>query len=310
MTLVARGCGAAVRRIGPCAAQARLRADRAQRERGGACCAAGSTASRSPSSSPRRACARLSPEDLVARLDQRFRLLTGAAGPRSSVIRPCAARSTGPTTCWSSTDAHALNRLSVFAGGCDLAAAEAVLAGDDLDADDVVDVLGQLVDKSLVLVDPDADGRDSLLVAGDDPPVRPGAPRSRRRRRGASTPARRLLRRRGRRSRAGPAQSRTARDFGRNGAARSTTSAPRSTGRSRPGRPTMGSGSSRLWPWPAWPSDTPPCLGPTSRARSPRPRITSSSRRCSPGRHGPRSCAVTTSEAGTSPARRKPPNDA
>ena len=49
------------------------------------------------------------------------------------------------------------NRLSVFAGGCDLAAAEAVLPDDDLDAADVIDVLGQLVDKSLVVVD-DADG--------------------------------------------------------------------------------------------------------------------------------------------------------
>ena len=50
-----------------------------------------------------------------------------------------------------------MQRLSVFAGGCDLAAAEAVLPDDDLDAADVVDVLGQLVDKSLVVVD-DTDG--------------------------------------------------------------------------------------------------------------------------------------------------------
>ena len=46
-----------------------------------------------------------------------------------------------------------MQRLSVFAGGCDLAAAEAVLPDDELDAVDVVDVLGQLVDKSLVVVD-------------------------------------------------------------------------------------------------------------------------------------------------------------
>ncbi len=45
------------------------------------------------------------------------------------------------------------NALSVFAGTCDLAAAEAVLASDDLDLLDVVDVLGQLVDKSLVVAD-------------------------------------------------------------------------------------------------------------------------------------------------------------
>src|SRR4029077_10770011 len=54
------------------------------------------------------------------------------------------------------TERHALQRLAVFAGGCDLGAAEAVLPDDELDAADVVDVLGQLVDKSLVVVD-DAD---------------------------------------------------------------------------------------------------------------------------------------------------------
>jgi hypothetical protein len=65
----------------------------------------------------------------------------------------------------SPTERGALNRLSVFPGGCDIAAAEAVLVDDDLAAEDVVDVLGQLVDKSLVVVDPDAPGgtRYSLL---------------------------------------------------------------------------------------------------------------------------------------------------
>ena len=99
----------------------------------------------------------LSPEDLVARLDQRFKLLTH--GSRAALERHQTLRS---TIDWSydlltPTERHALNRLSVFAGGCDLAAAEAVLPGDELDAVDVVDVLGQLVDKSLVVVD-DADG--------------------------------------------------------------------------------------------------------------------------------------------------------
>src|SRR5204863_5106469 len=45
----------------------------------------------------------------------------------------------------------ALRRLSVFAGGCDLGAAEAVIPHDDVI--DAIDVVGQLVDKSLVLVD-------------------------------------------------------------------------------------------------------------------------------------------------------------
>ena len=100
----------------------------------------------------------LSPEDLVARLDQRFKLLT--RGSRAALERHQTLRS---TIDWSydllePTERHALDRLSVFAGGCDLAAAEAVLAGDDLDELDVVDVLGQLVDKSLVVADDNGDG--------------------------------------------------------------------------------------------------------------------------------------------------------
>ncbi len=100
----------------------------------------------------------LSPEDLVARLDQRFKLLTG--GSRAALERHQTLRS---TIDWSydlleATEQKALDRLSVFAGGCDLAAAEAVLADDDLDGLDVVDALGHLVDKSLVIADADADG--------------------------------------------------------------------------------------------------------------------------------------------------------
>ena len=45
------------------------------------------------------------------------------------------------------------DRLSVFAGGCTLEAAEAVCAGGEIDADDVADVLPRLVDKSLVIAD-------------------------------------------------------------------------------------------------------------------------------------------------------------
>jgi predicted ATPase len=100
----------------------------------------------------------LSPEDLVARLDQRFKLLT--RGSRAALERHQTLRS---TIDWSydllePTERRALDRLSVFAGGCDLAAAEAVLASDDLDELDVVDLLGQLVDKSLVIADSNGGG--------------------------------------------------------------------------------------------------------------------------------------------------------
>jgi predicted ATPase/class 3 adenylate cyclase len=100
----------------------------------------------------------LSPDDLVSRLDQRFKLLTH--GSRAALERHQTLRS---TIDWSydlltPVERHSLDRLSVFAGGCDLGAAEAVLSDDEIDAADVIDVLGQLVDKSLVVVDDDDDG--------------------------------------------------------------------------------------------------------------------------------------------------------
>ncbi|MFD3663401.1 ATP-binding protein, partial [Streptomyces sp. NPDC058659] len=50
-----------------------------------------------------------------------------------------------------------LRRLAVFTGGCDLAAAETVCAGEGAGVD-VLDVLGALVDKSLVVAGPGPDG--------------------------------------------------------------------------------------------------------------------------------------------------------
>jgi predicted ATPase/class 3 adenylate cyclase len=92
----------------------------------------------------------LSPAELLERLDDRFRLLRG--GGRGGLERHQTLRA---TVAWSyqllSTDAQLLfDRLSVFAGSFDLAAAEAICAGGDLDAYDVVDLLGDLVDKSMV----------------------------------------------------------------------------------------------------------------------------------------------------------------
>jgi predicted ATPase/class 3 adenylate cyclase len=101
----------------------------------------------------------LSPEDLVARLDQRFRLLT--RGSRASLERHETLRN---TIDWSydlldDGERLALQRLSVFAGGADLDALEAVLStGEGLDCDDIVDAVSRLVDKSLVVADPDDEG--------------------------------------------------------------------------------------------------------------------------------------------------------
>src|SRR5262245_37329349 len=90
----------------------------------------------------------LSPEDLVTRLDQRFRLLT--RGSRAALERHQTLRS---TIDWSynllgADEQRVLRALSVFAGGWNLAAAEAVLPDEHLESPDVIDLLTQLVDKS------------------------------------------------------------------------------------------------------------------------------------------------------------------
>ena len=88
--------------------------------------------------------------ELSGRLDQRFRLLTG--GSRTALERQQTLRA---AVGWSyalltSAEQILLARLSVFADGFDLAAAEAVCGSGDIEALDVADLLGSLVDKSLV----------------------------------------------------------------------------------------------------------------------------------------------------------------
>ncbi|MDO0927974.1 BTAD domain-containing putative transcriptional regulator [Streptomyces sp. TG1A-8] len=94
----------------------------------------------------------LAPRQIADRLDDRFRLLTSGSRtvlPRQQTLRAVVDWS------WDLLDADerdVLGRLSVFAGGCDLAAAEAVCGPAALDA------LGSLVDKSLVVAAPSAEG--------------------------------------------------------------------------------------------------------------------------------------------------------
>ncbi|OXY94272.1 BTAD domain-containing putative transcriptional regulator [Streptomyces diastatochromogenes] len=94
----------------------------------------------------------LTPRQIAGRLDDRFRLLTSGSRtvlPRQQTLRAVVDWS------WDLLDADerdVLSRLSLFAGGCDLAAAEGVCGPAALDA------LGSLVDKSLVVASPAADG--------------------------------------------------------------------------------------------------------------------------------------------------------
>ena len=101
----------------------------------------------------------LSPEQIAARLDDRFRLLPAAAAPPCPASRRCAPSSTGATTCFPRREQTLLRRLSVFAGGWTLEAAESVCAGGDVEDWEVLDLLSRLVAKSLVIVEPPEDGQ-------------------------------------------------------------------------------------------------------------------------------------------------------
>jgi predicted ATPase len=93
------------------------------------------------------------PADILAHLDQRFRLLS--TGRRTAPTRQQTLRN---AIDWSyellgEAERILLRRLSVFAGGFDLAAVEAICTDATLDVMDVVDLLDRLVDKSLVTLD-------------------------------------------------------------------------------------------------------------------------------------------------------------
>ncbi|QQQ75898.1 winged helix-turn-helix domain-containing protein [Saccharothrix sp. 6-C] len=122
---------------------------------------------------------------LLDRLDDRFRLL--ATGHRDA---PARQRTLRAMIDWSwdllgDVERTVLRRLSVHADGCALDAAEAVCAGDGVAADEVLDVLTRLVDRSLVvapehtgeprfrLLESVADyGRERLREAGEFERVR------------------------------------------------------------------------------------------------------------------------------------------
>src|SRR5439155_16999251 len=94
----------------------------------------------------------LSVEEVNQRLDQRFRLLTG--GSRTALPRQQTLRS---LIDWSydllcEPEKVLLCRLSVFAGGWTLEAAEQVCGGGAVEEWEALDLLTSLCDKSLVVV--------------------------------------------------------------------------------------------------------------------------------------------------------------
>lgn len=92
----------------------------------------------------------LSPGQVLRRLDDRFRLLTGGdrtALPRHRTLRTAIGWSHELCT---PPERLLWARLSVFAGPFDLEAAEYVCSGDGLPADDVLDVLSALLAQSVL----------------------------------------------------------------------------------------------------------------------------------------------------------------
>jgi len=124
----------------------------------------------------------MSPAEILDRLEHRFRLLT--TGPRTAAARH---RTLRAAIDWShelldARERTLFRRLSVFAGGFTLEAAETVASGGEIDPGEVLDLLGQLVDHSLVFAQP-ADtastryrlletlreyARDRLAAAGEE----------------------------------------------------------------------------------------------------------------------------------------------
>jgi predicted ATPase/DNA-binding SARP family transcriptional activator len=106
----------------------------------------------------------LTPEQIAARLGDRFSILGGSS--RTSIARH---RTLRAAIDWSfallnEREQKLLERLSVFAGSFALDAVESVASGGVIDRDEVLDLLGGLVDKSLVVSSTtDSSARYSLL---------------------------------------------------------------------------------------------------------------------------------------------------
>jgi hypothetical protein len=100
--------------------------------------------------------AAMTPAEIAGLLDERFRLLTG--GRRTAVERHQTLRA---AVDWSydllsEVERVVFNRVAVFSGGFTLAAATAVVSGEGVEGWDIVDALGGLVAKCMVVAEPGA----------------------------------------------------------------------------------------------------------------------------------------------------------
>ena len=106
----------------------------------------------------------LSVTDINARLDARYKLLTGGSRVvqhRQQTLRALVDWSYELLT---GEEQVLLDRLAVFAGGFDVSAAEAVCGTAPLAADDVLDLLQSLIEKSLVMFEERDSGARYLML--------------------------------------------------------------------------------------------------------------------------------------------------
>ncbi len=95
----------------------------------------------------------IAPPQLLDRLQDRLRLLVGGRRDRLERHRTLRATLDWSYDLLSPAEQAVFSRLSTFSGPFDLDAAERVAAGGDLDAADVDDLVGRLVDRSLLTVE-------------------------------------------------------------------------------------------------------------------------------------------------------------
>jgi non-specific serine/threonine protein kinase len=91
--------------------------------------------------------------EINKRLADRFKLLTGGSRVLQERQQTLRALVDWSYELLNENEQAVLGRLGVFAGGFDLGAAEVVAGADPLFPEDVMDVLGSLVEKSLVMLD-------------------------------------------------------------------------------------------------------------------------------------------------------------
>jgi predicted ATPase/class 3 adenylate cyclase/DNA-binding CsgD family transcriptional regulator len=106
----------------------------------------------------------LAPQQIVDGLTDRFRLLTGSsrtAAPRQQTLQASVDWSYDAL---SEAERTVLMRVSVFAGGFSMEAAEAVAATEGVASYDVLDLMSRLVDRSLVLMEDAGEGARFRLL--------------------------------------------------------------------------------------------------------------------------------------------------